>query len=129
MLQSYLQVKLALLYGPHAFCKHLTRNCCHSIFGANLVCVSVVSVEHYHIRIRKLPEFPFWGDSMEKREPIAEIKEKVDAIIIKEFNQNGAILQYNSSGEVKGRYHANPHGNKRHYLQNGWNAGLASPCY
>ncbi len=43
---------------------------------------------------------------MEKREPIVEIKEKVDSITIKEFNQNGAIMQYNSSGEVKGRYHA-----------------------
>lgn len=43
---------------------------------------------------------------MEKREPIAEIKEKIDAIIIKEFNQTGAMLQYNSSGDVKGRYHA-----------------------
>jgi hypothetical protein len=42
---------------------------------------------------------------MEKREPIAEIKEKIDAFIIKEFNQNGAELQYNSSGDVKGRYH------------------------
>ncbi|XHH08567.1 MAG: hypothetical protein ACFCUE_13510 [Candidatus Bathyarchaeia archaeon] len=42
---------------------------------------------------------------MEKREPIAEIKEKVDAMVIKEFNQNGAVVQYNSSGEVKGRYH------------------------
>jgi hypothetical protein len=42
---------------------------------------------------------------MEKREPIAEIKEKVDALIIKDFNQNGAMLQYNSSGDVKGRIH------------------------
>jgi hypothetical protein len=42
---------------------------------------------------------------MEKREPIAEIKEKIDATIVKEFNQNGAMLQYNSSGDVKGRYH------------------------
>ncbi len=42
---------------------------------------------------------------MEKREPIAEIKEKVDALIIKDFNQNGAMLQYNSSGDVKGRLH------------------------
>lgn len=42
---------------------------------------------------------------MEKREPIAEIKEKIDAIIIKEFDQNSAMLQYNSSGDVKGRYH------------------------
>lgn len=42
---------------------------------------------------------------MEKREPIAEIKEKIDATIVKEFNPNGAMLQYNSSGDVKGRYH------------------------
>lgn len=41
----------------------------------------------------------------EKREPIAEIKEKIDAMVIKEFSPNGAMLQYNSSGEVKGRYH------------------------
>jgi hypothetical protein len=43
---------------------------------------------------------------MEKREPIAEIKKKIDAIIIKDFNQDGASMQYNSTGEVKGRYHA-----------------------
>jgi hypothetical protein len=43
---------------------------------------------------------------MEKREPIAELKEKIDAIIVKDFNQDSANLQYNSSGEVKGRYHA-----------------------
>jgi len=43
---------------------------------------------------------------MEKREPIAELKEKIDAIIIKDFNKDSANLQYNSTGEVKGRYHA-----------------------
>jgi len=36
---------------------------------------------------------------------LAEIKEKVNAIIIKEFNKDGAMMQYNSMGEVKGRYH------------------------
>ena len=44
---------------------------------------------------------------MEKREVLAEIKEKADAIIIKEFNKEGAMVQYNSTGEVKGKYHAN----------------------
>jgi hypothetical protein len=44
---------------------------------------------------------------MEKREILAEIKEKADAIIIKEFRPDGALMQYNSTGEVKGRYHAN----------------------
>jgi len=43
---------------------------------------------------------------MEKREPIAELKEKIDAIVIKDFNKDSANLQYNSTGEVKGRYHA-----------------------
>ena len=44
---------------------------------------------------------------MEKKEMLAEIKEKVNAIIIKEFNKDDAMMQYNSSGEVKGRYHGN----------------------
>ena len=38
---------------------------------------------------------------------IAEIKERTNAVIIKEFNPDGAIIEYNSSGEVKGKYHAN----------------------
>jgi hypothetical protein len=42
---------------------------------------------------------------MEKKEMLAEIKEKINAIIIKEFNKDGAMMQYNSSGEVKGKYH------------------------
>jgi len=42
---------------------------------------------------------------MEKKEMLAEIKEKVNAIIIKEFSKDGAMMQYNSMGEVKGRYH------------------------
>jgi hypothetical protein len=42
---------------------------------------------------------------MEKKELLVEIKEKTNAIIIKEFNADGAMLQYNSAGEVKGRYH------------------------
>ena len=37
---------------------------------------------------------------------IAEIKERTNAVIIKEFNPDGAIIEYNSSGEVKGKYHA-----------------------
>jgi hypothetical protein len=44
---------------------------------------------------------------MEKREMIAEIKERANAVIIKEFNPDGAIIEYNSSGEAKGKYHAN----------------------
>ena len=39
---------------------------------------------------------------------LAEIKERANAVIIKEFNPDGyAVIEYNSSGEVKGRYHAN----------------------
>ena len=41
---------------------------------------------------------------MEKRELLAEIKEKTTAVIIKEFLQDGAKIQYNSMGEVKGKY-------------------------
>ena len=37
---------------------------------------------------------------------IAEIKERANAVIIKEFNPDGALIEYNSSGEVKGKYHA-----------------------
>lgn len=44
---------------------------------------------------------------MEKREMLAEIKEKTSAVIIKEFNTDGALVQYNSMGEVKGKYHGN----------------------
>src|SRR5450756_925784 len=44
---------------------------------------------------------------MEKREMLAEIKEKTSAVIIKEFNADGALVQYNSMGEVKGKYHGN----------------------
>ena len=44
---------------------------------------------------------------MEKRDLIGEIKEKTDVTIIKQFNSDGAMLQYNSSGEFKGKYHAN----------------------
>ena len=44
---------------------------------------------------------------MEKKEIFAEIKEKATAVIIKEFNPEGAMLQYNSIGEVKGKYHGN----------------------
>ena len=39
---------------------------------------------------------------------LAEIKEKTNAVVIKEFSPDGvATIQYNSSGEVKGKYHAN----------------------
>ena len=44
---------------------------------------------------------------MEKKEMLAEIKEKTVVVIIKEFSQDGAMIQYNSSGEAKGKYHAN----------------------
>jgi hypothetical protein len=44
---------------------------------------------------------------MEKKDMIAEIKERANAVIIKEFNPDGAIIEYNSSGEVKGKYQAN----------------------
>ncbi len=36
---------------------------------------------------------------------LAEIKEKTTALIIKEVNADGAMVQYNSQGEVKGKYH------------------------
>ena len=42
---------------------------------------------------------------MEKREMWAEIKEKNTTATIKEFNADGAMIQYNSMGEVKGKYH------------------------
>ena len=42
-----------------------------------------------------------------KREMLAEIKEKTSVVIIKEFNTDGAMIQYNSIGEVKGKYHGN----------------------
>jgi len=38
---------------------------------------------------------------------LAEIKERTNAVVIKEFSPDGATIQYNSSGEVKGKYHAN----------------------
>jgi hypothetical protein len=44
---------------------------------------------------------------MEKKDMIAEIKERTNAVIIKEFSPDGAMIEYNSSGEVKGKYHAN----------------------
>ena len=44
---------------------------------------------------------------MEKKDMIAEIKMTTDAIIIKEFSPDGAMIEYNSSGEAKGKYHAN----------------------
>lgn len=44
---------------------------------------------------------------MEKKDLLGEIKEKTNAVIIKELATDGAMIQYNSMGEVKGRYHAN----------------------
>lgn len=43
---------------------------------------------------------------MEKKDMIVEIKERTNAIVIKEFNPDGALIQYNSTGEAKGKYHA-----------------------
>ena len=37
---------------------------------------------------------------------LADFKEKNTAIIIKEFNKDGVMMQVNSFGEVKGKYHA-----------------------
>ncbi len=37
---------------------------------------------------------------------LGEIKEKTQATIIKEFSADGAMIQYNSMGEFKGKYHA-----------------------
>ena len=42
---------------------------------------------------------------MEKREAWAEIKEKNTTTTIKEFNADGALIQSNSVGEIKGRIH------------------------
>lgn len=41
---------------------------------------------------------------MEKEELLLEVKEKTTAIVIKEFSPSGAKIQYNSMGEVKGKY-------------------------
>jgi hypothetical protein len=41
---------------------------------------------------------------MEKRELLGETKEKATAVIIKEFLQDGAKVQFNSMGETKGKY-------------------------
>jgi hypothetical protein len=41
---------------------------------------------------------------MEKKDLLVEIKEKSTAVIIKEFTSTGAKIQYNSMGEVKGKY-------------------------
>ncbi len=43
---------------------------------------------------------------MERKEMLGEIKEKRTSIIIKEFMPDGAMVQYNSMGEMKGKYHA-----------------------
>jgi hypothetical protein len=44
---------------------------------------------------------------LEKNDEIAEIKEKTSALIIKEFTKDGVMMQNNSTGEAKGKYHAN----------------------
>lgn len=44
---------------------------------------------------------------MEKKEMWAEIKEKTNTVIIKEFASDGAMIQYNSMGDVKGKWHGN----------------------
>jgi hypothetical protein len=44
---------------------------------------------------------------LEKNDEIAEIKEKTSALIIKEFTKDGVMMQNNSVGEAKGKYHAN----------------------
>ena len=54
-----------------------------------------------------MPYFLLNGVLMEKKEMIGEIKEKTIVAIIKEFVADGAMLQYNSVGEFKGKYHAN----------------------
>jgi len=43
---------------------------------------------------------------MEKKEMMGEIKEKTQSTIIKEFSADVAMIQYNSMGEFKGKYHA-----------------------
>jgi hypothetical protein len=42
--------------------------------------------------------------NLENCEVLYEIKEKTDAVIIKEFTADGAKMQYNSSGDMKGKY-------------------------
>ena len=66
--------------------------------------VDVTAQSHRHKSFHRFLAMVFL---MEKKEMLAEIKEKTNAIIIKEFSQDGAMIQYNSSGEVKGKYHAN----------------------
>jgi hypothetical protein len=43
---------------------------------------------------------------MEKKQMLGEIKEKTQSTIIKEFAADGAMIQYNSMGEFKGKYNA-----------------------
>jgi hypothetical protein len=38
---------------------------------------------------------------MEKRDMLGEIKEKTNAVIIKEFSKDGAMMQYNSMEKLK----------------------------
>lgn len=41
---------------------------------------------------------------MEKKELLAEIKDKFTSVIIQEFTANGAKIQFNAAGEVRGKY-------------------------
>jgi hypothetical protein len=43
---------------------------------------------------------------LEKRDMLADFKEKNTTITIKEFNKDGVMMQVNSVGEVKGKYNA-----------------------
>ena len=56
-------------------------------------------------RDKSSSNFCFFGACFGKRDELAEIKEKTTAVIIKEFKPDGAMVQYNSMGEVKGKYH------------------------
>src|SRR5208283_5558043 len=50
----------------------------------------------------------FLGNSVlnGKKGKVGEIKEKTQATIIKEFSADGTMIQYNSIGEFKGKYHS-----------------------
>lgn len=59
---------------------------------------------HSHIEINSFFLIIITGFFMEKKDLIVEINEKSTAVIIKEFSQTGAKIQYNAMGEVKGKY-------------------------
>jgi hypothetical protein len=60
---------------------------------------------------------------------LSEIKEKVNAVIIKQFTRDGAMMQYNSIGETKGRYPRQPHRNCRCKHEDGRLKRLGSQSY